>query len=119
MELPCGLCLGTCGGSFKRAPMDSNDSGRAHFFGQCLDPRPLSEKALQVQQFLTAVRRALPHEAALRRELTSWSSDASWNAEPRGPHALQVVLDALAEQGLVVSPRVLAHAVFDREDAGD
>lgn len=112
MEIPCGVCLGACGGAFERAAMDSNDSGLAHFLGRCRDPRPMTEQIERVQQASAVVRRVVPDVARLRRDLEPWSSDARWAAEPRGPQVLQVVRDALAEQGVVISPRALAGLVF-------
>ena len=35
MERPCIFCGGECGGTSKRAGMDSNDSGLAHGYGIC------------------------------------------------------------------------------------
>lgn len=35
LKIPCPVCGGHCGAFWKRAVQDSNDSGVAHFFGQC------------------------------------------------------------------------------------
>lgn len=35
METPCVVCGGRCGSAFHRAPIDSNDSGLAHWNGAC------------------------------------------------------------------------------------
>lgn len=112
MRMPCGMCLGTCGGFFERAALDSNDSGLAHFGGLCRDARPLTDKMAAWSRVSAVLRRAGTSVTTLQRELADWSSDAKWATEPRGPPSLQVALDALAEQGLDVAPRALAHAAF-------
>ena len=39
MDAPCFLCGGRCGQRVHRAPMDSNDSGLAHWVGGCGLPK--------------------------------------------------------------------------------
>ncbi|WP_158279702.1 hypothetical protein [Coraliomargarita sinensis] len=35
LQVPCPDCSGTCGSMWDRAVLDSNDSGKAHWIGQC------------------------------------------------------------------------------------
>lgn len=35
----CIICDGKCGNTFDRAPLDSNDSGMAHWIGSCGLPK--------------------------------------------------------------------------------
>jgi hypothetical protein len=39
MTIQCPACQGACGSTWQRAAIDSNDSGSAHFYGNCtLEP---------------------------------------------------------------------------------
>ncbi|MFT4542906.1 MAG: hypothetical protein ACI841_005358 [Planctomycetota bacterium] len=40
MERACPMCKGKCGSVWKRAPMDSQDEGTAHWLGSCALRRP-------------------------------------------------------------------------------
>lgn len=96
-----------------RAPMDSNDSGRAEFFGKCLKPVESAELAKRHQAVMELVKLAGPRTLELRVELCDWSSDEAWAKEPRGPQQLQVLLDAAAERNLDASARAVGHALID------
>ena len=115
MTVPCGESLGSCGHTWHRAAMDSNDSGRAHLFGRCGDPASPLEKLRRWQQVETVVKAQRTPLLRLRVALLAFSSDAAWKDSPRGPGPLQVVLDGVLEHGLSPSPRALAHASFSWE----
>ena len=36
LDAACLICGGKCGARWQRAVMDSNETGLAHFYGQCL-----------------------------------------------------------------------------------
>ncbi|MFT3841694.1 MAG: hypothetical protein QM723_32190 [Myxococcaceae bacterium] len=112
MSRPCGFCSGLCGGEMHRAPMDSNDSGRAEFFGKCLQPIEPSELGRRNLAMDDLAKLAGARTVELRAALCDWSNDAAWAKEPRGPYQLQVLLDAAAEKSLVVNPRLLAWSVL-------
>ncbi len=112
MSLPCELCLGTCGSTFHRAGMDSNDSGQAHLFGKCAEPGEPLEKARRWTELGRTALELQPPLLELRVELLDWSSDAAWAERPAGPERLRVLRDALQERGFSPSPRALAHALY-------
>ncbi len=47
MDAPCFLCGGRCGQRVHRAPMDSNDSGIAHWIGGCALPKSEQHEILR------------------------------------------------------------------------
>jgi hypothetical protein len=113
MTVPCGFCLGVCGAVMNRAAMDSNDSGRAHFFGKCLLAIEPPELARRYQAVLELAKLAGAHTLELRVELVDWSNDEAWAKDPRGPDHLQVLLDAAAERNVPTGARAVAHALID------
>ena len=115
MRVPCGLCLAGCGQLLHRAAMDSNDSRRAHLLGGCADRTPLEVKLRRWLKVREVARQTRAPLLRLRVELIGWSSDEAWERAPRGPPALQVLLDGLLDDGLAVAPRPLAHDLFSWE----
>ena len=48
LEIPCLLCGGRCGSTWRKAVMDSNDFGMNHWCGQCLLPKD-EQKRLRLE----------------------------------------------------------------------
>jgi hypothetical protein len=113
LEKPCE-CFQSCGASYRRAVMDSNDYRRSHWLGGCGAP---IQELVERWKRLIAITTGSPHVKLVLEELATvpTATDAYWAGAPSGPPRLQVLRDEVAGQGLAMPARVLASALFSVE----
>lgn len=107
---PCE-CFQSCGASYSRAVMDSNDFRRSHWNGGC--GAPIQELVDRWKRVIDTLEKS-NHGPLVVEELVKWptSTDAYWERNPDGPARLHVLRDELAENGITLPARVLASALF-------